>query len=96
MHTQIGYLTRARKGGKPLFDPSCLSAIISMRRGLGWVREVEAVTVAGRDGGFRWTKTDRPTTVRVIRQIDQQAMKADIFDTMKGKATRLIGAKAKP
>ena len=78
---------------KPLFDPSCLAAIISMRLGLGWVKEVEPVTVAGREKEFHWTKTDRPTTVRVIRQIDQQAMKRDIFETMKGKPTRLIGAK---
>jgi len=82
-------ITPARS--KSLFDPACLAAIISERLGLGWVKETEPVTVAGPDGGYRWTKTDRPTTVRVIRQIDQEAMKTDIFDTMKGKPTRLIG-----
>ena len=82
-------ITPARS--KSLFDPTCLAAIISERLGLGWVKEFEPVTVAGPDGGYRWTKTDDPTTVRVIRQIDQDAMKADVFGTMKGKPTRLIG-----
>ena len=77
---------------KPLYDPSCLSAIISMRLGLGWIKQAEPVTVAGPKEGYRWTKADKPTTVRVIRQIDQAAMKADIFGTMKGKPRRLIGA----
>ena len=81
---------------KPLFDPSCLSAIISERLGLGWVKQTEPVTVAGPAEGYRWTKADAPTTVRVIRQIDQEAMKRDIFNTMKGKATPLVGAKLRP
>jgi len=74
---------------KPLFDPSCLSAIISMRLKLGWVKETESVVVGGPDKGYRWTKTERSTSVRVIRQIDQQAMKEDIFGTMKGIKRRL-------
>ena len=76
---------------KPLFDPSCLSAIISERLGLGWVKQTEPVTVAGPKEKYRWTKADGPTNVRVIRQIDQEAMKADIFRTMKGEATKLVG-----
>jgi PKD repeat protein len=80
---------------KPLFDPSCLAAIISMRLGLGWVKEVEPVTVGGPKEGYRWRKADAGASVRVIRQIDSQAMKLDIFETIKGQATRLIGAKRK-
>jgi len=79
------------KRNKSLYDPSCLSAIISMRLGLGWVKQVEPVTVAGPKGGYRWKKPEGPATVRVIRQIDQEAMKRDIFETMKGKARRLVG-----
>jgi len=74
---------------KPLFDPSCLSAIISMRLKLNWIRETEPVTVGGLEKGYRWTKTGQATKVRVIRQIDQQAMKEDIFKTMKGAKQRL-------
>jgi inosine-uridine nucleoside N-ribohydrolase len=76
---------------KALFDPSCLSAIISERLGLGWVKATEPVTVAGPADGYRWTKTDSPGSVRVIRQIDQQAMQRDIFDSMKGRSTKLVG-----
>lgn len=80
---------------KPLFDPSCLAAIISRRLSLGWIKETEPVTVAGPDDGYRWSKSERPTNVRVIRQIDQEAMKLDIFNTMKGNKRRLIGAPPK-
>jgi inosine-uridine nucleoside N-ribohydrolase/chitodextrinase len=76
---------------KPLFDPSCLAAIISLRLKLGWVKQTESIVVAEPDKGYRWTATDRPTSVRVIRQVNQQAMKDDIFDTMKGRKQRLTG-----
>ncbi len=79
------------KRNKALYDPSALAAIISMRLGLDWLTEVEPVTIAGPKGDYRWTKTDAATSVRVIRQIDVDAMKRDIFDTMKGKPSRLIG-----
>ena len=77
---------------KPLYDPACLSAIISMRLKLGWVKETEPVVVGGPEKGYRWVKTegaDRTTRVRVIRQIDQSAMKEDIFGTMKGRPQQL-------
>ncbi|MHC4109777.1 MAG: PKD domain-containing protein [Planctomycetota bacterium] len=74
---------------KPLFDPSCLSAIISMRLKLGWVKQTEPVVVNGSEKGYRWLKTEGDTSVWVIRQIDQQAMKEDIFRTMKGIKKRL-------
>ncbi len=76
---------------KPLYDASCLSAIISMRLDLGWVKETEFVTVPGPGKGYRWQKSDKPTNVRIIRQIDQQAMKRDLFDTIKRKPTKLVG-----
>jgi hypothetical protein len=78
-------------GHKALYDASALSAIISERLGLGWVKETEWVTVAGPAAGYRWTKSASPTSVRVIRQIDQQAMQRDLFQTMKGQPTRLLG-----
>lgn len=77
---------------KPLFDPSCLAAIISQRLRLGWIKQTEPVLVAGAKKGYRWSATDGPTSVRIIRQINQKAMQLDIFNTMKGKKQRLIGA----
>lgn len=76
---------------KALYDPSCLSAIISERLGLGWVKETEFVTVAGPNEGYRWTKAEKPDSVRVIRQIDQKAIQLDLFNSMKGRPTKLVG-----
>jgi PKD repeat protein len=76
---------------KALYDASCLSAIISEHLGLGWVKETEPVVVAGPQNGYRWTRTEQPTPVRVIRQIDQKAMQMDLFNSMKGRPTRLSG-----
>jgi chitodextrinase len=82
-------------GNKPLFDPSCLSAIISERLGLGWVKATEWVTVAGPDEDYAWTRSEEPTSVRVIREIGQEAMKQDIFRTIKGSPTKLVGVPAR-
>lgn len=76
---------------KALYDASTLSAIISMRLDLDWIKEVEHVTVGGPDQDYAWTRRDDPGTVRVIREIDQRVMQRDLFDTMQGKPTRLIG-----
>ena len=76
---------------KALYDASALSSIISLRLDLGWIKEVERVTIAGPTERYAWTRSDDPLAVRVIREIDQQAMQRDLFDTMKGKATRLVG-----
>ena len=77
---------------KPLFDPSCLSAIISKRLRLGWIKQTQPVLVAGPQKDYRWSITDGPTSVLIIRQIDEKAMQLDIFNTMKGKKRQLIGA----
>jgi acetyl esterase/lipase len=74
---------------KPLFDPATISAIIDMHIQAGWVKEAEDVTVGGPEDGFRWRRSDGPTNVKIIREIDQAAMKRDIFDTLKGKPQRL-------
>jgi len=58
------------------------------------VKEVQRVSI-DRAQGHRWIPSDDAHAVRVIRQIDQQAMKMDIFNTMKGKRRRLIGAAPK-
>ncbi|MFP4058385.1 MAG: nucleoside hydrolase [Candidatus Brocadiia bacterium] len=76
---------------KSLYDPAAPAAVISMRLGLGWVQEAETVTVGGPKDGYRWTEAEGPSPVRVVRQIDVEAMKRDIFDTMKGVPMRLIG-----
>lgn len=77
---------------KALYDASALSSIIDMRLNLDWIHKVLRVHVAGPDEGYRWKPTDNKDGVRVIREIDHKAMQQDLFDTMKGKPTHLIGA----
>jgi chitodextrinase/inosine-uridine nucleoside N-ribohydrolase len=74
---------------KPLYDPAVLSAIINLHRDQGWIHEVENVALGGPDERYRWRPADGPSNVKLIREIDQAAMKKDIFDTLKGKPTRL-------
>ncbi len=76
---------------KALYDASTLSAIISMRLRPGLDQRSGTRLVAGPDQQYAWTRSDDPDAVHVIREIDQQAMQRDLFDTMKGKPTRLIG-----
>jgi hypothetical protein len=76
---------------KALYDASALSAIISMRLDLGWIKQVEQVDVAGPEQDYAWTRSEDPAAVRVIREIDQRAMQQDLFGTMQGNPTRLIG-----
>ena len=75
---------------KTLFDPACVAAIIGMRLHLNWIKETEPVVVGGLADQLRWKGTDEPTRVRVIREIDQAAMKKDIFDTLNGKPRNMI------
>jgi hypothetical protein len=45
--------------------------------------------VLGPDQQYRRQQVDAPTTVHIIRDIDQEAMKADFFDTLNGRPTAL-------
>ncbi len=80
---------------KALYDPACLAAIISQRLQLGWIKETEPITVLGTSEQHRWLRASGESPVLLIRQIDQAAMKQDIFDTMKGKPHRMIGVTGK-
>lgn len=51
--------------------------------------KTEYVSIDGPDDKYRWIHSDSQTNVRLIREIDQQAMKEDIFNTLKGTATNL-------
>jgi hypothetical protein len=77
---------------KPLYDASCLSAIISMHLKLGWIKETEFIKTPDNAQKYSCIKSDSPTAVRVIRQIDQKAMKQDLFNTMKAKPHHLRNA----
>lgn len=78
---------------KSIYDTTALSAIISQRLGLGWISTIDRVEVAGPNQGYRWIPSSNPGAVRIIRAIDPEAMKKDMFDTLNGSPTPLIGAR---
>jgi hypothetical protein len=67
------------------FDPATISAIIGMHLKTNWGHEIEYVHQNGRTNGCGWEHTDTPTSVKGIREIDQAAMKLDLFQTLKSK-----------
>ena len=68
---------------KALFDPSCISAVLSLHRRGAWVRRAEPVVVEA-TASYRYIPSRRQTSVRVIREIDHGAMKVDLFHTLRG------------
>ncbi len=80
---------------KPLYAPATISAIIGMRLQASWVQELEYVKQNGLAEGYSWEHTDTPTSVKVIREIDHEAMKRDLFETLKGNAQHLQQAALK-
>jgi hypothetical protein len=53
------------------------------------VTSVEPSVLLGPDQEYRWQKVDSPTNVYIIRDIDEEAMKTDFFNTLNGKPTEL-------
>jgi len=80
-------ITPARK--KALFDLTAVSLVIGNHLGKDWLTLVEPSVVLGPDQGYRWKKVETPTNVYIVRDIDEQAMKADCFNTLNGKPTPL-------
>jgi hypothetical protein len=80
-------ITPARE--KALFDVATISMVIGNHLGKSWLTSVEPSMVLGPDQEYRWQKVDSPTTVRIIRDIDEEAMKTDFFNTLNGKPTAL-------
>jgi hypothetical protein len=80
-------ITPARE--KALYDVATISMVIGNHLGKSWLTLVEPSVVLGPDQEYRWQKVESPTTVHIIRDIDEEAMKVDFFDTLNGKPTAL-------
>lgn len=74
---------------KELFDVTTISMVIGNHLGLDWLTLVEPSVILGPDQEYRWQKTDSPTSVYIIRDIDNEAMKVDLFNTLNGKPADL-------
>ena len=60
---------------------------------LEWLKEVEPVKVLEPDKEDKWKKVEEHASVHIIRDIDEEAMKLDFFNTLNGKPTQLIKSK---
>lgn len=74
------------------YDPTALAAVISKHANRNWFSNVEGVTVGDRYQDYRFASTTAPTSVRLIRNIDVDVMRNDIFETLNGRPTKLLGS----
>jgi inosine-uridine nucleoside N-ribohydrolase len=79
----------APKNQKPLFDLTTISMVIGEYLEKPWLTLVEPSEVLGPNQQYLWKKVDAPSNVRIIRDIDEEAMKTDFFNTLNGKPTEL-------
>jgi inosine-uridine nucleoside N-ribohydrolase/chitodextrinase len=71
------------------YDLTGLAAVISKHANKEWFWNVEGVTAGDRYQDYRFASTTAPTSVRLIRNIDVDAMRNDIFETLNGRPTKL-------
>lgn len=71
------------------YDPTALAAIIFMYANKDWFTNVQPVIGLYRYQDFRLEQTTAPTHIRLIRNIDADAMKHDKFETLNGRPTKL-------
>mgnify|MGYP001036227237 FL=1 len=74
---------------KPLFDTTTVAMVIGRHLAKDWLTVVEPSVVLGPDQEYRWKKVESPTNVFIVRDIDEQAMKVDCFNTLNGKPSAL-------
>jgi len=67
---------------KSLFDVATISMVIGEQRHLNWLTEVEFAKVLGPDKNYFWDSTTEPANLRVVRDIDEESMKADFFHAL--------------
>jgi len=72
------------------YDVTAIAMVISQHANKGWFSNVEAVTVGDRYQDYRFEATTAPTNVRLIKNIDADAMRNDLFETLNGRPTKLL------
>ena len=64
--------------------------VISNYKGYNWVTKVAPVKVTGPENDYKWVESDSSSNVYLIWDIDGEAMKTDLFNTLNGRPTKLI------
>jgi len=57
--------------------------------GRHWLKYVAVSEILGPDQDYRFREVKSPTNVRIIHDVNEEAMKADFFNTLNGKPTDL-------
>jgi len=75
---------------KSIHDVCVPAMVISDYKGFNWVTKVAPVKVSGPENDYQWQEADSTSTVHLIWDIDGEAMKSDLFNTLNGHPTSLI------
>ena len=75
---------------KSIHDVCVPAMVISNYKGFNWVTKVAPVKVSGPENDYQWQPADNTSTVYLIWDIDGEAMKSDLFNTLNGDPTSLI------
>ncbi len=79
-----------RERAKSLYDVTAVATVIALARRLPWLVRVEPAELGGPDEKYRWKRAaNRSAPLRLILDIDEDAMKRDFFNTLAGRPTRL-------
>ena len=73
---------------KSIHDVCVPAAIISDYKGFGWVTSVEPAKITGPENEYSWEEADSTSNVRLVWDIDGEAMKRDLFNTLNGNPTQ--------
>lgn len=74
---------------KSIHDVCVPASVISNYKGFYWVTKVAPVKITGPENNYRWEDADSTSNVYLIWDIDGEAMKTDLFNTLNGNPTSL-------
>ena len=75
---------------KAMYDIGVLSFVIGNHLEKPWVTKVEpSILDPDREKGHRHQPTTDPSNLRIVHEVNVQAMKKDFWDTLNGKPTAL-------
>ncbi len=75
---------------KSIHDVCVPASVISNYKGFNWVTKVAPVKITGPENNYRWEQADSTSNVYLIWDIDGEAMKTDLFNTLNGNPTSLM------
>ena len=75
---------------KSIHDVCVPAVVINNYKGYNWVTKVAPVKVSGPENDYKWVESDSSSNIYLIWDIDGEAMKTDLFNTLNGRPTKLI------